>query len=59
MLKLVSRCISKEFKPFIIAEVSANHGGSIQRAKDTVLSAKKSGVYAVKNSNLHTRYNDN
>lgn len=34
--------------PFIIAELSANHGGSIERAKASILAAKNSGVSAVK-----------
>ena len=34
--------------PFIIAEVSANHNGSIQRAKNTIKAAHKSGADAVK-----------
>ncbi len=40
--------IGKKFKPYIIAELSANHGGDIQRAKDSILSAKKSGADAIK-----------
>ena len=35
-------------KPFIIAELSANHGGSIQRAKESITMAQKAGVSAVK-----------
>jgi len=35
-------------KPFIIAEVSANHGGSVQRAKETIFAAKRAGASAVK-----------
>ena len=35
-------------KPFIVAELSANHNGSIDLAKDTLLSAKKCGADAVK-----------
>ena len=34
--------------PFIIAEVSANHGGDINRAKNLIKLAKKSGADAVK-----------
>ncbi len=30
-------------KVFIIAELSANHGGNIQVAKDTIYAAKESG----------------
>ena len=35
-------------KPFIIAEISANHNGSIKLAKKLILSAKKNGADAVK-----------
>ena len=48
MFTVATRKIGQGHKPFIIAEVSANHGGSIQRAKDTILAAKKSGADAVK-----------
>ena len=48
MFKVANRFIGKGYKPFIIAEVSANHGGSIQRAKETILAAKNSGANAVK-----------
>ena len=48
MFTVANRTIGKGNKPFIIAEVSANHGGSIQRAKETILAAKNSGADAVK-----------
>ena len=35
-------------KPFFIAEISANHNGSIKLAKKLILSAKKYGADAVK-----------
>lgn len=35
-------------RTFIIAEISANHNGSIEMAKKTMLAAKESGVDAVK-----------
>jgi pseudaminic acid synthase len=35
-------------KPFIIAEISANHNGSLSLAKKLILSAKKNGADAVK-----------
>ena len=40
--------ISNDNPPYIIAELSANHNGSIDRAKKTILEAKKSNVSAVK-----------
>jgi len=42
------REISNNFPPYIIAEVSANHNGSFERAKKTILAAKQAGVDAVK-----------
>ena len=42
------REISNRVSPYIIAEVSANHNGSIVRAKETILAAQNSGVDAVK-----------
>ena len=43
-----NREISSNRPPYIIGEISANHNGSIQRAKDTILAAKNTGVNAVK-----------
>lgn len=40
--------IGNKEQPFIIAELSANHGGSIDRAKRSILEASKTGVSAVK-----------
>ena len=40
--------VSTDSRPYIIAELSANHNGSIDRAKKTILEAKKSNVSAVK-----------
>ena len=42
------REISAKLSPYIIAEISANHNGSIKRAKQTILAAKNAGVDAVK-----------
>ncbi len=42
------REISSNLPPYVIAEVSANHNGSIARAKQTILAAKTAGVDAVK-----------
>lgn len=43
-----NRELSSNHAPYIIAEVSANHNGSIERAKQTILAAKEAGVCAVK-----------
>ena len=40
--------INKKTKPFVIAELSANHGGDIKRAKDSITMAKRAGVSAIK-----------
>ena len=40
--------IGKNYKPYIIAELSANHGGSLNRAKETIKSAKLAGANAIK-----------
>ena len=48
MFFIANRKVGLGCKPFIIAELSANHGGSIQRAKDTILAAKTAGADAVK-----------
>jgi len=42
------RSIGTSEKPYIIAEISANHNGSLDRAKRLVLAAKQSGADAVK-----------
>lgn len=42
------REISRSTKPYVIAEVSANHNGSLKRALETIKAAKESGVDAVK-----------
>lgn len=42
------REISANHPPYIIAEVSANHNGSIDRAIQTMMAAKGAGVSAVK-----------
>ena len=43
-----SREISKEEPPYIIAELSANHNGSIELAKKNIDAAKACGVSAIK-----------
>ena len=48
MFKIKNKEISKEHPPFIIAELSANHNGSIELAKKSIAAAKNSGADAVK-----------
>lgn len=42
------RKIGKDHPPYIIAELSANHNGDIQRALDTIKSAYENGADAIK-----------
>ena len=37
-----------KYKCFLIAELSANHGGSLDIAKETVRAAKRAGADAIK-----------
>ena len=48
VLEINGEKISHKHKPYFIAEISANHLGSIERAKKLILAAKKSGASAVK-----------
>jgi pseudaminic acid synthase len=48
MIKINQRVISLNNEPYIIAELSANHNGSLERAKLSIKSAKESGADAVK-----------
>jgi pseudaminic acid synthase len=47
-MEIDKRIISNNTLPYIIAELSANHNGSIERAYESLLVAKESGVDAVK-----------
>lgn len=47
-ITIAGRKIGAEFPPYIIAEMSANHNGDIQRAFDTINMAKKMGADAIK-----------
>ena len=47
-IKIGANTISTSNSPFIIAEISANHNGSIERALDTIKAAKLCGAHAVK-----------
>jgi pseudaminic acid synthase len=47
-MKIANRIIDKNSPAFIIAELSANHNGSIEIAKQTIKAAKKAGADCVK-----------
>lgn len=40
--------IGRNYKPFLIAELSANHNGCIEKAFESILSAKENGADAIK-----------
>jgi len=42
------RKIGQDYSPYIIAELSANHNGVLQKALDTISEAKKCGADAIK-----------
>lgn len=48
MIRIKNREISINNPPFIIAELSANHGGSISKALSAIKSAKSAGADAIK-----------
>ena len=48
MLKINGRTIGPSFPPYIIAELSANHNGSLVKAKESILAAKECGADAIK-----------
>lgn len=48
MIIISGREISENHKPYVIAEISANHNGSIERAKQSIELAMKSGADAIK-----------
>ena len=47
-MKIGKRQIGDDSSVFIIAELSANHNGSIETAKETIRAAKRSGADAPK-----------
>lgn len=47
-IKIKDKFISEESSTFIIAEISANHNGSLENAKRMIIEAKKAGADAVK-----------
>ena len=47
-MKIANRNIGPDYPPYIVAEIGANHGGSLATAKDLVIAAKEAGANAVK-----------
>lgn len=47
-IEIAGRKIGSDFPPYIIAELSANHNGVLQKALDTISEAKKCGADAIK-----------
>lgn len=47
-MKIGLREINNSNPPYIIAEISANHGGSLSKAKQLIVAAKRAGADAVK-----------
>ena len=48
MQKIIKKLFDKNSPPILIAEISANHNGSIKKAKSLILAAKKNGADIVK-----------
>ena len=47
-MKIETREISRSEPPYIIAELSANHNGDLQRAFDIMEAIKAAGAHAIK-----------
>ena len=48
MIEINNHKISRDFPPYLIAELSANHNGSLSKAKESITKAKSSGANAIK-----------
>jgi N-acetylneuraminate synthase len=48
MLSISGRKIGSDYPPYVIAEMSANHNGSIENAFRIIEEAKKAGADAIK-----------
>ncbi len=65
MKKIIQKIFDKNSPPLLIAEISANHNGSIKKAKSLILTAKKNGAdivklqtYEPKNMTINSSLND-
>ena len=47
-ITIANRFVGPDFPPYVIAEISANHNGSIDNARRIIEEAKKSGADAIK-----------
>ncbi len=47
-IQLTDRVISKDHKPFLVAEIGLNHNNDLEIGKKTIAAAKKAGADAVK-----------
>tara|TARA_Y100001968_G_scaffold171440_1_gene156814 strand:- start:2090 stop:3127 length:1038 start_codon:yes stop_codon:yes gene_type:complete len=47
-MEINGRKIGKDYSPYIVAELSANHNGSLKKAKQIIKSAKDNGADAIK-----------
>ena len=47
-MEINGRNIGKDYSPYIVAELSANHNGSLKKAKKMIKSAKDNGADAIK-----------
>ena len=48
MIEISGREIGQSSPPYIVAELSANHNGSLSKAKETIKLAKEAGAEAIK-----------
>ena len=48
MKRIIKKIFDKNLPPILIAEISANHNGSIENAKKLILTAKINGADIVK-----------